>query len=76
MPAGLVSTRLLIYVKKKKAFCRSIIRELQLFEVGVCLCLEPADLGMLLESEGGKILKHKKKEKNPTLCLILYLCGP
>lgn len=32
-PAGLSSARLLIYVKRKP-FCRSIRRELQLFEVG------------------------------------------
>lgn len=71
MPAGLGSAHLLIYVKRKP-FCRSIIRQLQLFEVGACLRSEPVDLGMLLESEE-KNIKHKKKEKNNTLSNSIFM---
>lgn len=39
------------FMLKEKHFCRSIRRELQLFEVGACLCAEPADLGMLQEKK-------------------------
>lgn len=57
------------FMLKEKHFCRSIRRELQLFEVGACLCAEPADLGMLQE----KKIENIKREKNYDL---LYFCGP